>query len=177
MYFSDIEKVEKQNLNIFLLLEILRLQLLRLLQLPWKDSLSMTFLGKDFKQNENTSLLLETWKKNSSLGKFRKIMEKQFFPWSTFARFGKILRQGAPHLELAPPPPRAFLGAFEATVLLAPPSPFVRTIFRLLLVFSEKHQYCHFLVCLHHLPSFSITIQHYFSTACLRTIFESLIFC
>merc|ERR1719225_1707754 len=39
-------------------------------------------------------------------------------------------------LELAPPPPRAFLGAFEATVLLAPPSPFVRTIFRLLLVFS-----------------------------------------
>ena len=34
MYFNDIEKVEKQNLNIFLLLEILRLQLLRLLQLP-----------------------------------------------------------------------------------------------------------------------------------------------
>ena len=97
--------------------------------------------------------------------------------WSTFVRFGKIWRQGAPHLELAPPPPRAFLGAFEATVLLAPPSPFVRTIFRLLLVFSEKHQYCHFLVCLHHLPSFCITIQHYCSTACIRTIFESLIFC
>ena len=33
-----------------------------------------------------------------------------------------------PHLALLPPPPRAFRGAFEATVLLAPPSPFVRTI-------------------------------------------------